>query len=87
MGLEHQLGLTCDPVGGYVQIPCIERNGFGVLRAMDAAIYARELGKLRENRVSFDSVVRVMKNTGHDLNPAYRETSLGGLAKELVIDD
>ena len=54
---------------------------------MDAAKYARELGKLRENRVSFDSVVRVMKNTGHELNRAYRETSLGGLAKELVIDD
>lgn len=85
MGLEHQLGLTCDPVGGYVQIPCIERNGFGALRAIDAAVYAKELGRLRKHRVSFDSVVRVMKNTGQDLNEAYRETSLGGLAKELVI--
>lgn len=86
MGLEHQLGLTCDPVGGYVQIPCIERNGFGALRALDAAIYAKELNQIRKPRVSFDAVVHVMKDTGHDLNAAYRETSLGGLAKELVIE-
>lgn len=85
MGLEHQLGLTCDPVGGYVQIPCIERNAFGALRAIDAANYAKELSALRKNRVSFDSVVRVMKNTGKDLKEAYRETSLGGLAKELSV--
>lgn len=85
MGLEHQLGLTCDPVGGYVQIPCIERNAFGALRAIDAAHYSRELSALRKNRVSFDSVVRVMKRTGTDLDEAYRETSLGGLAKELNI--
>lgn len=85
MGLEHQLGLTCDPVGGYVQIPCIERNGFGALRAMDAAMYARQLGQLRKNRVSFDAVVKVMKDTGKDLKEAYRETSLGGLAKEFPI--
>lgn len=63
MGLEHNLGLTCDPVGGYVQIPCIERNGFGALRAMDAAMYAKQLGYLRKNKVSFDAVVRVMKET------------------------
>ena len=86
MGLEHQLGLTCDPVGGYVQIPCIERNGFGALRALDAAVYARELGKLRQPRVSFDAVVKVMRDTGHDLVAAYRETSLGGLAKELSLE-
>lgn len=48
MGLEHNLGLTCDPVGGYVQIPCIERNGFGALRAIDAASYAKQLGYLRK---------------------------------------
>lgn len=86
MGLEHQLGLTCDPVGGYVQIPCIERNGFGALRALDAAVYAKELNQLRKPRVSFDSVVRVMKDTGHDLKADYRETSLGGLAKEFVLE-
>lgn len=85
MGLEHNLGLTCDPVGGYVQIPCIERNGFAALRAMDCAIYAKQLGYLRQNKVSFDAVVNVMKNTGHDLNKAYKETSLGGLALEFDI--
>lgn len=86
MGLEHNLGLTCDPIGGYVQIPCIERNGFGALRAMDAANYAKQLGYLRKNKVSFDAVVRVMKETGKDLNHAYKETSLGGLAKEYGIE-
>lgn len=87
MGLEHNLGLTCDPVGGYVQIPCIERNGFGALRAIDAAMYAKQLGYLRKNKVSYDAVVRVMKETGKDLNSAYKETSLGGLAKEFGIQD
>mgnify|MGYP000452521212 CR=1 FL=1 len=87
MGLEHNLGLTCDPVGGYVQIPCIERNGFGALRAIDAATYAKQLGYLRKNKVSFDSIVNVMKETGKDLNSAYKETSLGGLAKELGLKD
>lgn len=87
MGLEHNLGLTCDPVGGYVQIPCIERNGFGALRAIDATMYAKQLGYLRKNKVSFDAVVRVMKQTGKDLNSAYKETSLGGLAKEFGFND
>ena len=87
MGLEHNLGLTCDPVGGYVQIPCIERNGFSALRAIDAAMYAKQLGYLRTNKVSFDAVVRVMKQTGKDLNSAYKETSLGGLAKEFGFED
>ena len=82
MGLEHNLGLTCDPVGGYVQIPCIERNGYGSLRALDAAMLAKQLGYLRKNKVSFDAIVRVMKETGKDLSSAYKETSLGGLAKE-----
>lgn len=87
MGLEHNLGLTCDPVGGYVQIPCIERNGFAALRAVDSAMYAKQLGYLRKNRVSLDAVINVMKNTGKDLNAAYKETSLGGLAKELLVDE
>lgn len=82
MGLEHNLGLTCDPVGGYVQIPCIERNGYGSLRALDAAMLSKQLGYLRKNKVSFDAIVRVMKETGKDLSSAYKETSLGGLAKE-----
>ena len=76
MGLEHNLGLTCDPVGGYVQIPCIERNGFGALRAIDAASYAKQLGYLRKNKVSFDSIVNVMKETGKDLNSAYKKHRL-----------
>lgn len=82
MGLEHNLGLTCDPVGGYVQIPCIERNGYGSLRALDAAMLSKQLGYMRKNKVSFDAIVRVMKETGKDLSSAYKETSLGGLAKE-----
>ena len=82
MGLEHNLGLTCDPVGGYVQIPCIERNGYGSLRALDAAMLAKQLGYLRKNKVSFDTIVKVMKETGKDLSSDYKETSLGGLAKE-----
>lgn len=85
MGMEHNLGLTCDPVGGYVQIPCIERNGFAALRAMDAASYARQLGMFRKNKVSFDRIVQVMYETGKDLNVAYKETSLGGLAKDFEI--
>lgn len=82
MGLEHNLGLTCDPVGGYVQIPCIERNGFAALRAVAAAMLAKQLGYLRKNKVSFDTIVKVMNKTGKDLSSDYKETSLGGLAKE-----
>ncbi|MBN1231044.1 MAG: L-serine ammonia-lyase [Anaerolineales bacterium] len=78
MGLEHHLGLTCDPVAGLVQIPCIERNVFGASRAIDCANYA--VFSDGTHRISFDDVVRVMKETGHDLPPLYRETSTGGLA-------
>lgn len=86
MGLEHNLGLTCDPVGGYVQIPCIERNGYGSLRAIDAAMLAKQLGYVRKNKVSFDTIVKVMKDTGKDLAYEYKETSLGGLAKEFGLE-
>ena len=78
MGLEHHLGLTCDPVAGLVQIPCIERNAFGATRAIDACGYAM-LSDGR-HRVSFDRMLQVMKQTGHDLPDIYRETSEGGLA-------
>ena len=78
MGLEHHLGLTCDPIGGLVQIPCIERNLFAAARAVDSANYA--LFGDGSHRVSFDEVVQVMKQTGHDLPSLYRETSGGGLA-------
>ena len=79
MGLEHHLGLTCDPVCGLVQIPCIERNAYAVARAMDANSYAMFTDGV--HRVSFDKVVEVMKKTGHDLPSLYKETSEGGLAQ------
>lgn len=79
MGLEHHLGLTCDPVCGLVQIPCIERNSFGALRALDANLASMMTdGK---HIISFDKVVETMRTTGHDLPNLYKETSLGGLAK------
>lgn len=78
MGLEHHLGLTCDPVCGLVQVPCIERNSYASIRAIDAAIFA--LISDGKHLISFDRVVRVMKATGHDLPSLYKETSLGGLA-------
>ena len=81
MGLEHHLGMTCDPVCGLVQIPCIERNAFAAARALDANFYASLSDG--QHRVSFDRVVRVMKQTGHDLPSLYKETSEGGLAKNL----
>ena len=85
IGMEHNLGLTCDPVGGYVQIPCIERNGVAALRCLDAMNYARYIGKIRKNRVSFDMIVNVMKHTGKKIPVELRETSLGGLALEVKI--
>lgn len=81
MGLEHHLGLTCDPVCGLVQIPCIERNAYAAARALDAAIYSMYTDG--RHRVSFDKAVKVMKETGNDLPSLYKETSEGGLAKLL----
>lgn len=78
MGLEHHLGLTCDPMCGLVQIPCIERCAIAAVRALDANVYST-LSDGRHN-VSFDNVVKVMKQTGHDIPSLYKETSLGGLA-------
>jgi L-serine dehydratase len=79
MGLEHHLGLTCDPIGGYVQIPCIERNAVAAVRAVDCAAYA--LLSDGQHIVSFDDVVRTMWETGRDMKSSYRETAEGGLAK------
>lgn len=79
MGLEHHLGLTCDPIGGYVQIPCIERNAIAAVRAVDCAAYA--LLSDGHHIVSFDVVVRTMWETGCDMKSNYRETAQGGLAK------
>lgn len=79
MGLEHHLGMTCDPVCGLVQIPCIERNAYAAARALDSNLYAAFTDG--DHRVSFDRVVEVMKETGHDLPSIYRETGEGGLAR------
>lgn len=81
MGLEHHLGLTCDPVMGLVQIPCIERNAFAALSALSCAEYS--LLSDGSHRVSFDEVVEAMNRTGHDLPSLYRETAQGGLAAVL----
>ena len=80
MGIEHHLGLTCDPVCGLVQIPCIERNAFAASKAMDANLYAAFSDG--RHRVSFDHVVKVMKQTGKDIPSLYKETAQGGLAKD-----
>jgi len=80
MGLEHHLGMTCDPVCGLVQIPCIERNAYAAARALDANLYSSLSDGV--HRVSFDKLVTVMKETGHDLPSLYKETSAGGLAKD-----
>lgn len=87
MGMEHHLGLTCDPVGGYVMIPCIERNAVAALRAIDCSFLSKHLGKIRKNRVSFDMVVNTMNYTGKKLAVELRETSLGGLATVVPMDE
>ena len=80
MGLEHHLGLTCDPVCGLVQIPCIERNAYAAGRALDSNLYSAFSDG--NHRVSFDHIVEVMRKTGHDLPNLYKETSEGGLAAD-----
>ena len=80
MGFEHNLGLTCDPVGGYVQIPCIERNAIAAGKAIDCATYA--LFSDGGHKISFDDAVDTMAETGKDIQSAYRETGMGGLAKK-----
>lgn len=78
IALEHHLGMTCDPIDGMVQIPCIERNAISAVAAFSSANYAIASGK--EHFVTLDSVIKVMKDTGHDLQEKYKETSIGGLA-------
>ena len=80
IAMEHHLGLTCDPIYGYVQIPCIERNAIAAMRAVEASNLAMLLDM--ERKVSFDMVVETMYETGKDLQSHYRETSEGGLAKK-----
>lgn len=78
IGMEHNLGLTCDPIGGLVQIPCIERNAMGAIKAINAARMA--LNEDARHYVSLDSVIKTMYETGKDMNRKYKETSKGGLA-------
>ena len=82
IGMEHHLGLTCDPVGGLVQIPCIERNAMGAVQAINAARMA-----LRGNghhAVSLDKVIKTMRETGADMQAKYKETARGGLAVNII---
>jgi len=82
IGMEHNLGMTCDPIGGLVQIPCIERNAFGGVKAINAARMAlRDTG---EHKVSLDQVIKTMYETGLDMQSKYKETSLAGLALNVV---
>ena len=76
--MEHHLGLTCDPIGGLVQIPCIERNAVAAMRAINALSLSNFLTTTR--KISFDTVVKTMYETGLDMSRRYKETSDGGLA-------
>jgi L-serine dehydratase len=82
IGMEHNLGLTCDPVGGLVQVPCIERNAVGAIKAIEASRLA--LAGDGSHLVSLDQVIETMRRTGLDMNERYKETSLGGLAVNVV---
>jgi L-serine dehydratase len=82
IGMEHNLGLTCDPVGGLVQIPCIERNTMGAVKAINAARLA--LAGDGRHIVSLDAVIEAMRQTGTDMQTKYKETSLGGLAVNVI---
>ncbi len=82
IGMEHNLGLTCDPIGGLVQVPCIERNAMGAVKALNASRLA--LHGDGHHFVSLDQVIRVMKRTGEDMLSSYKETSRGGLAVNVI---
>lgn len=84
VAMEHFLGLTCDPVDGYVQIPCIERNGIAAIHSYASFLYAKNISLHRNNVVSFDNVILAMKETGNELPSDLKETSLGGLAKIIL---
>ncbi len=85
IGMEHHLGLTCDPVGGQVQVPCIERNAIAAVQAVNAARMA--LRRVSDPRVCLDKVIETMYETGKDMNAKYRETSQGGLAIKITYCD
>ncbi len=82
IAMEHNLGMTCDPIGGLVQIPCIERNGMGAVKAVNAARLA--LADPGAHKVSLDQVIDTMYRTGMDMQSRYKETSLAGLALNII---
>jgi L-serine dehydratase len=82
IGIEHNLGLTCDPVGGLVQVPCIERNAMGAIKAINASRLA--LQGDGEQKVSLDKAIKTMKETGKDMMNKYKETARGGLAVNII---
>jgi L-serine dehydratase len=82
IGMEHNLGMTCDPIGGLVQIPCIERNAMGAVKAINAA--RMSMNETGEHKVSLDQVIETMYRTGQDMQTRYKETSLGGLALNII---
>ena len=82
IGMEHNLGLTCDPIKGLVQIPCIERNAMAAIKAVNACRLAIQGNG--EHKVSLDNIIKTMYETGLNLNSDYKETSLGGLAKNVI---
>ena len=82
IGMEHNLGMTCDPIGGLVQIPCIERNAIGAVKAVNACRMAMQ--ETDGHKVSLDQVIRTMYQTGLDMQSRYKETSLAGLAVNVI---
>jgi L-serine dehydratase len=82
IGMEHNLGLTCDPVGGLVQVPCIERNAMGAIKAINASRLA--LRGTGQHKVSLDKVIKTMWDTGNDMKSKYKETARGGLAVNII---
>ena len=84
MSMEHMLGLTCDPICGLVQIPCLERNAVAAMRAINGASLAYFLTDSR--KISFDLVIQTMYETGKDLKVIYRETAEGGMAKKFLTE-
>jgi L-serine dehydratase len=83
VALEHHLGITCDPVGGYVQIPCIERNAMGAVKAFNASLISTGVSP-ESQRVSLDAAIAAMAETGREMSSKFKETSLGGLAVSAV---
>ena len=82
IGMDHNLGMTCDPIGGLVQIPCIERNGMGAVKAINAARMA--MHETEGHKLSLDQVIETMYQTGMDMQSRYKETSLAGLSLNII---